>query len=130
MKILQTNWINILGVFIILFIYSTIFNLTVNDGVTRNFFQSIFAALFLICLYGFIFWMGFIIALIILDFILIIPNQKKIKIKLLTEWIIISSPFIYWALKYHEQRSLYIIAIITFLITQLLRKRLINKATQ
>ncbi|TZF95116.1 hypothetical protein FW781_14565 [Chryseobacterium panacisoli] len=127
MKILRTNWINILGVFIFLLIYSIIFNFTVDDGVTRNFFQSIFAAIFLILLYGLMFWAGFILALIILDLILIIPNQDKLTLKLLFEWAIISIPFIYWAIIYEKQRSIFIVAIIAFLITQLLRKKLINK---
>ncbi|WP_221412267.1 hypothetical protein, partial [Elizabethkingia anophelis] len=127
MKILKTNWLNILGVFIILLIYSIIFNFTLQDNVTRTFSQSVFAALFLICLYGFVFWTAFIVALIILDFVIIIPNQNNLKLKLLIEWIIISSPFIYWAIKYSEQRNFYLVAIITFLITQLFRERLIKK---
>jgi len=61
---------------------------------------------------------------------LIIPKPKNLKIKLFIEWVIISSPFVYWAIKYPEQRTLYIIAIITFLVTQLLRDKLITKVTQ
>ena len=76
------------------------------------------------------FWAGFIIMLIILDCILIIPDSTNLKIKVIIEWIVISAPFIYWAVKYPEQRNLYIVAIIAFLITQLLRERLITKATQ
>ncbi|MDQ1859356.1 MULTISPECIES: hypothetical protein [unclassified Chryseobacterium] len=129
MKILRTNWINILGVFIFLLTYSIIFNFTVDDGVTRNFFQSIFAAIFLILLYGIMFWAGFILALIILDLILIVPNQDKLTLKLLFEWAIISIPFIYWAIMYEKQRNIFIVAIIALLITQLLRKKLITKAT-
>ncbi|WP_213278553.1 hypothetical protein [Chryseobacterium indologenes] len=130
MKILLTNWINILGVFISLLVYSIIFNFTVDDGVTRNFFQSIFAAIFLLFLYGVMFWAGFILALIILDLILIVPNQDKLILKLLFEWVIISIPFIYWAIIYEKQRNIFMVAIIAFLVTQLLRKKIINKAIQ
>ncbi|AQX83820.1 hypothetical protein I6H88_12270 [Elizabethkingia bruuniana] len=124
MKTLQTNWINILGVFVVLFLY-TFLNSWINYPAT--FIQALFGAFVLVCLYGIMFWVGFIIMLIILDSALIIPNPKNLKIKLLIEWIVISSPFVYWAIKYPEQRTLYVIAIITFLITQLLRDKLINK---
>ena len=129
MKIFLTNRINILGVLLSILIYSIIYNFTVDDGVSRNFFQSVFAAILLVFLYGFMFWIGFIIALVILDAILIIPNQKNLKIKLLIEWAIISAPFIYWAIIYERQRVIYLVAVFAFFITQLLRERLIVKAT-
>ena len=128
MKILKTNWINILGVFISVLLYSIIYNLTVDDGVTRNFFQSIFAAILLVLLYGLMFWIGFILLLIALDLILIVPNQSNLKLKLLLQWIIISGPIIYWAIIYERQRNIYIIAVIGFLITQLIREKLITKS--
>lgn len=128
MKILKTNWINILGVFISVLLYSIIYNLTVDDGVTRNFFQSIFAAILLVLLYGLMFWIGFILLLIVLDLILIVPNQSNLKLKLLLQWIIISGPIIYWAIIYERQRNIYIIAVISFLITQLIREKLITKS--
>lgn len=124
MKTLQTNWINILGVFVVLFLY-TFLNSWINYPATI--IQALLGAFLLVCLYGIMFWVGFIIMLIILDSALIIPNPKNLKIKLLIEWFVISSPFVYWAIKYPEQRTLYVIAIITFLITQLLRDKLINK---
>jgi len=130
MKILKTNWINILGVFISVLFYSIIYNLTVDDGVTRNFFQSIFAAIFLVLLYGLMFWAGYILALIVLDLIMVVPNQNNLKVKLLVEWAIISAPFIYWAIIYERQRNIYIVAVIVFLITQLIREKLITKATK
>jgi hypothetical protein len=74
------------------------------------------------------FWICFIIALVVLDLFLIVFNQTNLKLKLLVEWFIISSPFIYWAIIYERQRWIYIIAIIAFFITQLLREKLIVKA--
>jgi hypothetical protein len=127
MKILLTNRINLIGVFIALFMYSIMHNCMIDDGVTRIFFQSIFAALISVCLYGMIFWIGFVGVLVALDLILIVPNQKKLKLKLFLEWLIISTPFIYWAVIYKEQRWFYIVAIIAFLIMQSLREKLINK---
>ncbi|AZB32157.1 hypothetical protein [Chryseobacterium balustinum] len=129
MKILKTNWINILGVFICVLLYSIIYNFFIDDSITRTFLQSIFGAVFFLLLYGVLFWIGFILALIIFDLIIIIPNQSNLKLKLLLEWAIICLPFIYWAIIYERQRNIFIVAVVAFLITQLLRERLINKAT-
>lgn len=127
MNVLLTNRINVIGVFLSTFFY-TFINSWVNYPAT--FLQALFGAFLLVCLYGIIFWIGFLLALIILDSVLIVPNQKKIILKLLLEWAIISSPIIYWAVIYEEQRWLYIVAIIAFLITQLLREKSINKITR
>ncbi|PWJ57014.1 hypothetical protein CLV98_109123 [Dyadobacter jejuensis] len=125
MKILTTNWINIFGVFIVTLFYAVILNYS-NSNLNYNIFQSVVAGLILICLYGMIFWGLFIISLIVADLLLIVWSQKLLKQKLLLEWLLVSSPFIYWVIKYQEWISL--IGIITFFITQLLRERLIAKA--
>jgi len=127
MKILYTNWINITGIFIVLFLFTTTFNL-LDSNVSRNLFQAIIASLILIFLYGIFFLIGFILVLTILDLIIIVRNQSNLRLKLLLEWIIISAPFVYWAIIYERQRYIFLVAIITFLITQLLREKLINKA--
>ena len=72
------------------------------------------------------FWGLFIISLIVADLLLIVWSQKLLKQKLLLEWLLVSSPFIYWVIKYQEWISL--IGMITFFITQLLREKLIVKA--
>lgn len=126
MKIIKTNWINILGVFLSLFIYSIILNIT-SDGVMQTFFQSILAALVLVSLYGILFWVMFAILLVILDIVLIVRSKNNLKLKLLLEWLIISCPFLYWTAKYNEW--IFLVAIIAFLITQLLREKLITKTT-
>jgi len=128
MKILVTNWINIIGLFGILFLY-TFFNSWINSPAT--FIEALFGAFLLICLYGVLFWTWFCVLLLLTDLILIIPNQKYLRVKLTIQWIIISSFPIYWAIKYKEQQSIYVlfsIAIITFLITQLIREKYIIKA--
>jgi hypothetical protein len=118
MKIIKTNWINLIGVFIAVFIYAIALNLN-DTNVSRNLFQSILPALMLVCLYGILFWALFIILLVVLD-LLIIKNQTNLTVKLLIEWFIISSPFIYWAVRYKE--GIFIAAIIAFLITQFIRQ--------
>jgi hypothetical protein len=126
MKILITNWLNFLGVFIAVFLYKIIDGLIDPENL-RNIFQLVTEALILICLYGILFWSVFLISLIILDSILLIPNTKYIKIKLITEWVIICSPFVYWATIYVEVYNLFFVAIIAFLFTQLSRENLIAK---
>jgi hypothetical protein len=127
MKILTTNWINILGVFVATLIYAVILNHS-DSNLSYNIFQSIVAGLILICLYEMIFWGLFIISLIVADLLLIVWSQKLLKQKLLIEWLLVSSPFMYWVIKYQDWISL--IAIIAFLITQLLREKLIIKITR
>jgi len=125
MKILASNWINILGVFIATLFYAVILNYS-DSNLNYNIFQSVVAGLTLICFFGMMFWGLFIISLIVADLLLIVWSQKLLKQKLLVEWLLVSSPFIYWVIKYQEWISL--IGIITFFITQLLREKLIVKA--
>ena len=121
-KILATNWINLLGIFAI-----TFFSVFINSYLTSpaSFTQAFYGTCILICYYGIIFWIGFAILLIIFDLIFIIPFKSKIKRMLLLEWLIISLPFIYWTIKYKQW--VFLVAIITFFITQMIRERQILK---
>jgi hypothetical protein len=123
MKIIKTNWINLIGVFIAVFVYAIVLNLN-DTNVSRNLFQSILPALILVCLYGILFWALFILLLVVLDLIFIVKDQTNLTVKLLIEWLIISSPFIYWAVRYRE--GIFIAAIIAFLITQFIRQKRIR----
>ena len=124
MKILKTNWINIVGVLGSVFLYSVISNFT-DSNTSQNIFQAIFSGLILILFYGVTFWVLFIVSLIIFDLLLIVTNQSNLKIKLLLEWLLLSTPFIYWAFKYSEW--IFLVAIISFLFTQLYRRKMIEK---
>jgi len=88
-------------------------------------FQAITSGLILVVLYGKTFWVGFVIALISLDLILL-KDKQSLVLMLLTEWIIISIPFIYWFFKYKQW--IFIIAVITFFFMQLLRNRMLQKS--
>jgi hypothetical protein len=125
MKILKTNWINIVGVLGSVFLYSVISNLT-DSNTSQNIFQAIFSGLILILFYGVTFWVLFIVSLIIFDLLFIVTNQSNLKIKLFVEWLLLSTPFIYWAIRYSEW--IFLVAIISFLITQLYRRKMIEKA--
>jgi hypothetical protein len=120
----KTNWINLLGVFVSVTLYSTIFNYT-DPQTSRTIIQSFIASLILVIGYGMIFWLPFVVALIVLDYFLIPNKVDGLRYKLILQWMIISAPFIYWMLKYSEW--IFLIAIATFLITQLIRERLIKE---
>jgi hypothetical protein len=122
MKIVLTNWINLIGVFLVTFGFSFITTLT-DTYPSYNIYQAIFAALFLVLGYGMMFWLLFIISLIILDLMLLVTNRNNLKLKLLMEWLVISSPFIYWTIEYREW--IFISAVVAFLIAQQLRGILI-----
>lgn len=124
MKIILTNWVTLLGVFIGVFVFSVGLNLT-QANLSYNIFQAIVAALFLVIGYGMMFWAFFIASLVVFDLILIIPNRKNLTIRLMIEWLIISSPFIYGMIKYHEW--IFAVGIVSFFITQLLREKYILK---
>ncbi len=126
MKILSTNWVNILGVFCAVLIYSIISNLLFNTTNSQNALQLILAAFFLVCLYGILCWAFFAVLLIILDLVLIVKHQKNLRFKLLVEWLLISLPFIYWSIKYNEW--IFLVGVLTFSLTQLLREKLILRA--
>jgi hypothetical protein len=127
MKIIKTNWINLIGVFIAVFIYAIVLNLN-DTNVSRNLFQSILPALILVCLYGILFWALFILLLVGLDLIFIVKDQTNLTAKLLIEWLIISSPFIYWTVRYREW--MFVVAIIALLITQSIRQKRIRSYLQ
>lgn len=122
LNIIKTNWVNIIGVFIAAFLYA-IFQNVYDENVSRNFFQATLSALTLVCLYGVMFWGLFVISLIVFDLVFIAKDQRRLKIKLLSEWLIISLPFVFWAIRYEQW--IFFIGIVAFLITQIFRERLI-----
>ncbi len=125
MKILKTNWINIVGVFVITLMYVFINSFFFHSA---TFVQAIFGAALSVCLYGIIFWGLFLILLVVLDLVFFTKNKNNLRTKLLIEWFIISLPFIYWIVKYNQW--IFLVGVLAFLITQLLRKKLIIKAVQ
>lgn len=90
LKILPTNWINLLGIFTCVMFYSIIFEY-INSS--NNIFQSIIASLIVIVLYGMIFLGGFLISLLLDIFIIYINKKRNLKNMLILEWLIISAPF-------------------------------------
>lgn len=122
MKILLTNWINILGVFVGAMVCTVILTLA-DPNYGQGMAGAILGALFLVLGYGMMFWGVFIVSLLILDLILIVPSHNYLRTKLILEWVIIDIPFIYWSVAYKEW--VFAAGAIAFLITQLLREKLI-----
>lgn len=124
MKIIKTNWINIIGILIAVYLYALMLNLFDADK-SLNFIQVVFAPLILILLYGAIFWALFILLLIIFDLLFIVKNQENLKKKMILETFIIITPYVYWLIVYDEW--IFLVAIVTFFITQIYRRKLIVK---
>ena len=124
MKIIKTNWINIIGIVIAVYLYALMLNLFDADK-SLNFIQVVFSPLILILLYGAIFWALFILLLIIFDLLFIVKNQENLKKKMILETFIIVTPYVYWLIVYNE--LIFLVAIITFFITQFYRRKLIAK---
>lgn len=120
-RIIGTNWINIVGIFLITYLYSFIRVIIETDF---SIIQAMLSALILVGLYGLLFWIGFLLLLIILDTILVVRAKEKLKTALFIEWVIISIPLIYWMIKYEQW--IFLIAVITFFITQIIRERKIR----
>ncbi|MFD3002594.1 hypothetical protein ACFS7Z_19645 [Pontibacter toksunensis] len=126
MRIILSNWINIVGIIGAAYIYTFFWTFSKPPDFEGNrLIIWVFGSLFTIFGYGMIFWLLFIVALIALDFLLIIPDKRRLGEKLLIEWIIIISPFIYWAFKYDYW--LWLILAASFLFTQFLRKKRIER---
>lgn len=120
MEIIKTNWITVLGIFSAVFLYAIYLNVT-DVNVSRNIFQSILPALILVLLYGALFWLLFLVLLVPMDIFFVAKVKIDLRAKLFIEWVIVSIPFFYWAIKYRQW--IFIVAVFAFLMTQLLREK-------
>lgn len=113
-----TNWINIIGIFLISYLFLIIYEI-------KDFPFILLSTLFVVIGYGMIFWVGFIVTIFILDFILFSRSMKFVYEKLFAEWIIVCTPFVYWI--FDNEYPYFIVQIIAFGITQYIRKNKILK---
>lgn len=124
LKLFKTNWINVLGIFLAVYLFLIAVALANQEN---SFFSSLLAALIgsLVSIlgYGLVFWVGFLAVLFILDILLLDTDAKNVTSRLLLEWAIISVPFAYWLVKYSEW--VFLVAIVAFLISQFVRRRMI-----
>jgi hypothetical protein len=122
-KIYLTNWINVVVIAIGTYLFIVITEVF-KTGISAL-PQMLLMGLFTIVLYGGIFFTGLLIGMLLLDLILMNHNPKNLRLKLIGEWAMISTPFTYWFLRYSEW--IFLVAIIFFFISQFIReKRILN----
>jgi hypothetical protein len=124
LKIVSTNWINFLVIFIALYLAGFLSALLIDDFLLREAFVE---TLYSLLGYGMVFWISFLVLIGILDIILFSLNRRPqfVIYKLALEWVLISSPFIYWLVKYNQW--IFLVAIFSFLVGQYLRRSYIFK---
>lgn len=122
-----TIWVCVTGVFVTVFMF-VFLNYLVIHSIT--FVRALVATFFLVCLYGSLFWVGFILSLLVLDVLLRIPGLRNLGLKLFIEWVAISTVVIYFAVIYKEQRPVLLVSVISFLILQFIRARMILKGAR
>jgi hypothetical protein len=127
MKIVLSNWVNVVIIFMVVYIAGFI-SAMINDKFT--FSEALFGTTYSVVGYGLIFWIGFFIVITLLDILLFSFNREPryTNYKLALDWIVISSPFIYWLIKYNQW--IFLVAILAFLIGQYLRRPYIFKILQ
>lgn len=127
-RIILTNWISVVGILIAVYLSGIISELIIadkNGDISNSLWVGFIGGIIGLVLYGAVFFIGFMICMSILDLLLIGKTGKHLRAKLLIEWILISTPFMYWIFKYSEW--VFLIAIIAFFVTQVIRERLVLK---
>lgn len=128
LRIFWTNWVNVAGIFLVVYlsaIISELLKIESGTDIIDALGVGILGGLIGILLYGSIFWIGFLLAMFLLDLLLMNEDHKHLRLKLLIEWIAVSSPFLYWFFIYTQW--IFAVVIVAFLITQLIREREIKK---
>ena len=124
-KIFSTNWINVMGLFLATWISSIVYDLFYY--LPANYHLPDLLILYLVgmflqtILFNTHYCIIFLVLIFLLDFILIDRNYSKLKPHLLIQWAIISIPYTIRAID-HDHWTLLII-VVSFLITQLARKK-------
>ena len=94
-KIALTNWINFLVIFIALFVAGFLNALLIDDF---SFSEALLETVYSLLGYGMLFWLSFFILIGVFDIVLfsLSKEHKFVNQKLAIEWLLISSPFIFW----------------------------------
>lgn len=130
MRIILTNWVSVVGILFVVYLSGIVSELIIADNngdISSSLWVGFIGGIIGLVLHGTVFVIGFIICMTILDLLLIGETDKYLRAKLLIEWILVSTPFIYWIFKHSEW--VFLVAIITFFVTQLIREKLILKLT-
>ena len=123
LKILGTNWINLLGIFAAVYFDAAVVARIYQPDF--NLFQCLVSAAISVCLFGIIFGWDLYSQSFFLDILLFgIAAGENVKARLFIECILISAPMIYWSILY--KHCIFIVAVVAFLFTQYLRSRKIS----
>jgi len=132
LKIISTNWTHLVGFYLTTYLSFILFKIIgLGDDYEWDilWFGFISAGLLFI-VYGLNILGYFVLAIATMDIISFCWSNKWTKETLIIQWIIISTPFTFWAFEY--EYWLWITLSISFLITQMIRRRgieNINKKT-
>lgn len=128
LKCLLTNWVHLLGFYIGVEMF-IIINMVMRPDASNNLNATLAALLlsapFLMFTYGLIIITAFLLAIVVFDLVLFSVIKHRTLLIMLIEWLLIVPIFIYWAFKYDYW--LWIILSATFLVTQFIRSKKIDK---
>lgn len=130
LKIIATNWVHFVGFYVTTYLSLILFKLiglegSANEEWTSILFLSLLTIPLLFFVYGLRILGGFLVAIVFLDILGFNLKPSRIKLILFLEWILIIPPFINWAFEY--EYWLWLTLSISFLITQSLREKKIDK---
>lgn len=127
-KIAITNVIHIPGFYLTAYLSIILFKvlgLDTTQSWTEVLLSNLFLLLLTFLIYGLPILAGLYLILLILDSLVFTYLKLKVRWALIIEWMIISIPFFYWAVRY--EFWMWFTLSISFLITQLMREGSINK---
>jgi hypothetical protein len=132
LKIISTNWTHLVGFYLTTYLSFILFKIIGlgDDYEWDTLWFGFISAGLLFIVYGLDILGYFVLTILTMDIISFSWTNKWIKETLIIQWIIISTPFIYWAFEY--QYWLWITLSISLLITQMIRRKkieIINKKT-
>ena len=124
-KIILTNWINLMGFILLLFVFNFYFYL----GEKNIFYKSLFITFYVFIVFGSFIWIGVLLSLIAIDTIFILKKIYKnyLNLGIIMQSILICLPYICWSIMNKNVNSFSLSVIITFTITQYIRKGMIKK---
>lgn len=92
-----------------------------SEPILKALLIGLFGGIILIYGYGLLFWIYYLITTIIFSLLFMNKNEKYLNLKLITESILVISPFIYWILQYSTW--VFLIALVGFLSSQFIFRK-------
>ena len=130
LKIISTNWIHLFGFYVTTYLSLILFKILQLDEHedetwSRILILSLVTIPLLFITYGPMIIAGFFSALFLLDFLGFTFAPEEMKLILISEWLILSLPFILWAFEY--EYWLWLTLSISFYVTQKIRSKKITQ---